>query len=192
MGSLIGFVGEGYTLIASTATVARSVVVMKKREDKIYPLDRFKLLAAEGDNGDRAHFTEYIARNMNLYELRLGYPLTTHGAAHFTRDEIATALRSRPYQVNMLLGGWDEEAGASLYFLDYMGSLHKQDFGCQGYSNYFILSLLDKYWKKGLNLEEGVQLIKTCMAQLKTRFVLDTSEWVIKYVDKDGIHELAL
>ncbi|PRP88115.1 proteasome subunit beta type-2-A-like [Planoprotostelium fungivorum] len=187
--SLIGFTGEGYTLLASTANVARSVVVMKKREDKILPLDQFKILGASGDNGDRAHFTEFIKRNMQLYELRLGYPLTTHGAANFTRGEIATALRQRPYQVNMLLGGYDADVGSSLYFLDYMGALHKQDYATQGYAGYFTLSLLDKEWKKGLTLDQGKELLKKCIEQLRVRFVLDTSQWTIKYVDSQGVHE---
>ena len=41
----------------------------------------------------RAQFTEYIQKNVALYQFRNGIPLTTAAAANFTRGELATALR---------------------------------------------------------------------------------------------------
>lgn len=38
-----------------------------------------------------------------------------------------------PYQTNLLIGGWDEAAGPSLYFLDYMSALHKMNCAAHGY-----------------------------------------------------------
>lgn len=38
-------------------------------------------------------FTEYIQKNVALYQFRNGIPLTTAAAANFTRGELATALR---------------------------------------------------------------------------------------------------
>ncbi len=57
------------------------------------------------------------------------YPPYPHTAANFIRRTLATALRKGPYQTNLLLGGWDEKDGAALYYIDYMGSLQKVDFG---------------------------------------------------------------
>lgn len=48
----------------------------------------------------RVQFTEYIQKNVALYQFRNGIPLTTAAAANFTRGELATALRkvsSKPY-----------------------------------------------------------------------------------------------
>ncbi len=186
MDSLIGIVGDGYALLAADTQQARSIMMLKSDEDKIMVLDDHKLLAGAGENGDRVQFTEYIQKNIALYELRTGIPLSTHAAAHYTRGELATFLRKSPYAVNMLLAGFDKEAGASLYFIDYLGSMHKMDFSCQGYAGYFLLGLLDKYYKKGMSLEEGLRVIQMCIDQLKTRFVINQSNWVIKVADKDG------
>lgn len=43
--------------------------------------------------GNRVQFTEYIQKNVALYQFRNGIPLTTAAAANFTRGELATALR---------------------------------------------------------------------------------------------------
>jgi len=184
--NLIGITGSDYVLLAADTSVTRSIVLMKENEDKIMALDAHKLLASSGPAGDREHFTEYIQRNIELYELRQGHSLSTHAAAHFTRGELAEALRSNPYQVNLLLGGYDENEGPSLYFIDYLASIQKLDFACQGYAGYFVLSILDRHYKKGMTLEEGLILMKMCIEQLNTRFVLNTVSYAIKIVDKSG------
>jgi 20S proteasome subunit beta 4 len=188
--NLIGLTGADYVLIAADSATSRSIVLMKENEDKIMHLDSHKLLAASGPTGDREHFTEFIQRNLELYQLRQGHSLSNHAAAHFTRGELATALRSNPYQVNLLLGGFDKEQGPSLYFIDYLASLQKLDFACQGYAGYFVLSIFDRHYRKGMNLEEGLQLLRLCLEQLKTRMVLNSVSFIIKVVDKDGIRVL--
>merc|ERR1739848_276076 len=126
--------------MAADCTQARSVVVMKSDLDKVTQLDSHKLLGgADLSPGDRDHFSEFVAKNLALYELRNDQRLSTKAAAHWTRSQLARALRSQPYQVNLLLGGVDGEQ-ASLFYIDYLASSHKVDFGCHGYASYFTLS----------------------------------------------------
>lgn len=42
-----------------------------------------------------------------------------------------------PYQVNMMLAGWDKDQGPSLYYLDYISTLHKVEKGGMGYGMFF-------------------------------------------------------
>jgi len=48
----------------------------------------------------------------------------------------------------MLLAGYDEHVGPSLYYLDYLATLHKMNFSAIGYASFFVLSTLDRHWKK--------------------------------------------
>lgn len=41
-----------------------------------------------------------------------------------------------PYQCNLLIAGYDEGAGASLYWLDYLATLHKVNTGGTGYGEH--------------------------------------------------------
>ena len=145
MDHLIGFVGKGYALVAADRKVAHSIIAVKNDEDKILPLDQHKLLACGGELGDTKNFSEYIQKNIALYNLRNGVKLTTHAAAHYTRGEIAHAIRSSPKMCNMLLVGFDDDVGASLYHIDYMGGMHKMNYGSHGYGGFFAASLLDRY-----------------------------------------------
>eukprot|EP00695_Tsukubamonas_globosa_P003268 TRINITY_DN543_c0_g1_i3.p1 TRINITY_DN543_c0_g1~~TRINITY_DN543_c0_g1_i3.p1 ORF type:complete len:159 (+),score=47.43 TRINITY_DN543_c0_g1_i3:67-543(+) len=153
--TLIGFVGDDYVLLAADATNAFSIILMKDDEDKIMKLDSHKLLAAGGENGDRVQFCEYIQKNLSLYRYRTGRALGTNAAAHYLRGELARFLRESPYQVNLLMAGHDEEDGPSLYFIDYMASMHKMKMAAHGYGSYFSLSILDRQWRKGMPSTKG-------------------------------------
>lgn len=38
-----------------------------------------------------------------------------------------------PYSVFLLLAGWDKETGPSLYYMDYLATMHKLDKASMGY-----------------------------------------------------------
>lgn len=51
-------------------------------------LDSHKLLVGAGVPADSANFSEYIQKNMKLYELNNDVQLSTSAAANFVRGEV--------------------------------------------------------------------------------------------------------
>ena len=51
---------------------------------------------------------------------------------------------------------------------------------------------MDMYWHDKLTLDEGMILVKKCLAELKIRFVGNLPTFIIKVVDKDGTREVKL
>lgn len=100
MDSLIGFTGADYVLVMSDTSQARSILKMKGNEDKIVALDKWKLAAAAGEQGDREAFTQFLAKNLALYSLRTGLTLTTEAAANYTRHELAKVFYIILFDVN--------------------------------------------------------------------------------------------
>ncbi|XP_031502064.1 proteasome subunit beta type-2-B-like [Nymphaea colorata] len=191
MECVFGLVGDGFAVIAADTSAVNSILVHKSNEDKIMILDSHKLMGASGESGDRVQFTEYIQKNVHLYQFRNGIPLTTAAAANFTRGELATALRKNPYFVNILLAGYDKEIGPSLYYIDYIATLHKIQKGAFGYGSYFCLSMMDRHYHSGMSVEEAVDLIDKCIMEIRSRLVVAPPNFVIKIVDKDGAWEYA-
>jgi len=187
---VLGLVGRDFVLIATDQAVSRSIVVYKDTEDKIITIDNNKIIGAAGPASDRVHFLEYVEKNIVLYGLRSGHILSTHATAQFTRNELAEAIRKGPYQVNLLIGGYDTNIGPSLYFLDYMGSLHRVKVGAHGYASYFALSIFDRYYHEDCSLEEGIAVIKQVLKELRTRFLLKIGNIKCKIVDKAGMREI--
>lgn len=191
MECVFGLVGDGFALVVADSSAVHSILVHKSNEDKIMVLDSHKLLGASGEGGDRAQFTEYIQKNVALYQFRNGIPLTTAAAANFTRGELATALRKNPYAVNILLAGYDKDIGPSLYYIDYIASLHKIEKGAFGYGSYFSLAMMDRHYHSGMTVEEAVDLVDKCIMEIRSRLVVAPPNFVIKIVDKDGAREYA-
>ncbi|CAA2999985.1 proteasome subunit beta type-2-A [Olea europaea subsp. europaea] len=151
----------------------------------------FNVISISWEMCDRAQFTEYIQKNVALYQFRNGIPLTTAAAANFTRGELATALRKNPYMVNIILAGYDKETGPSLYFIDYIASLHKLDKAAFGYGSYFALSMMDRHYQRDMTVEEAVNLVDKVIMEIRSRLVVAPPNFVIKIVDKDGAREYA-
>lgn len=192
MDCLLGVQGKDYVIFAADQSQSRSIVVFKTDEDKILKLDDSKMMAAAGPAGDRYQFCEFVQKNLHLHEMRTGITLNTKAAANWTRNELAFALRRNPFQVNLLVGGYDEGKGPELYFMDYLASMHKMPCAAHGYGASFTLSVMDRYYKEGMNLEEGKDLIRKCIKELHSRFLINVPNFIIKVADKDGVREIEL
>eukprot|EP00128_Syssomonas_multiformis_P017038 Colp12_sorted_trinity150504_noHs@4543 len=188
MDFLFGLVGDGYTLLCADKNTARSICVMKTDSDKMFQLSKRMVMVSSGEPGDNVQFPEYIEKNIKLYEMKNGISMSTHAAANYTRGELASSLRSRDaYAVNLLLGGFDNDVGPSLYWLDYLGALVKVPFAAHGYGSYFTLSVLDRHYKQGLSLEEGKEVLRKAISELQKRFMVNLPKFTVRVITAEGV-----
>jgi len=189
MDTVFGIQFKGGVVLAADQSNARSILVYQNNLDKVTKLSSHSAMGVSGPNADMVNFTEYIAKNLALYELANdGTKLSTKAQANFCRNELAVALRKGPYQVNLLLGGYDEkDQTGSLYFLDYMASLQKIPYGAQGYASNFCLSIMDKEYKEGLSESDALLIIEHSIKEIATRFLINQPNFMIKIIDKDGV-----
>uniref|UniRef100_A0A803SUU2 Proteasome subunit beta n=1 Tax=Anolis carolinensis TaxID=28377 RepID=A0A803SUU2_ANOCA len=164
---LLGIQGPDFVLVAADTVAASSIVHMKRDHDKMFKMSEKILLLCVGEAGDTVQFAEYIQKNVQLYKMRNGYELSPTAAANFTRRNLADYLRSRtPYHVNLLLAGYDEHDGPTLYYMDYLASLAKAPFAAHGYGAFLTLSILDRYYKPGITREEAIEVLKKCLEEV--------------------------
>ena len=189
---VMGIKGKDFAMVCTSATAVQQIVTMKHDEDKILPLDTHTLLATSGEPGDRVQFSEFVAANARLYALRNGTKLSTKAIAHFSRGELATALRKGPKSTNLLVAGWDEGKGASLYFLDYLATMHSMNVAGYGYGSWFVLSMYDRMWHSDLTEQEALEMIKLGIEEVKRRLVVSSPAYTVKIVDKNGIRTLGI
>ncbi|GFQ07676.1 proteasome subunit beta type-2-a [Phtheirospermum japonicum] len=191
MESVFGLVGKDFAIVAADTSAIHSILVHKTNEDKIMILDSHKLMGASDETGDRAQFTEYIQKNVALYQFQNDILLTTAAAANFTRGELATALRKNPYMVNIILAGYDNDTGPSLYFMDYIAALHKVDKAAFGYGSYFALAMMDRHYRWDMTVEEVIELVDKCIMEIRSRLFVAPPNFLIKIIDRDGAREYA-
>jgi len=190
MECLIGIRGKNFVIMASDSIAGRSIVTMKQDYDKTYQLSSRLLMAISGDGGDPVQFAEYISKNIQLYRMRNGYDLSVKEAASFTRHNLADSIRSStPYMVNLLIGGHDDVDGASLYYMDYLGSSADVNYGVHGYGSFFTLSVMDRYYKPELTVEEAIALMQKCIDEIATRFIVNMGGFRVKIITAAGVKE---
>lgn len=140
------------------------------------------------DSGHAANLFDSLAPPRNHVELR------PKSAASWIRKQLAESLRSRkPYQVNLLLGGFDlPSSEPALYWIDYLGTLATVPFAAHGYGAFFAMSTLDRYHRPDMSLEEGLDLLRRCINELKQRFIVDLGTFTVRVVDREGARVVQL
>ncbi|WJX55030.1 Proteasome subunit beta type-2-A [Trifolium repens] len=78
-------------------------------------------------------------------------------------------LGKNPYSVNILLAGYDKETGPSLYYIDYIATLHKLEKGAFGYGSYFSLSMMDRHYHSGMSVKQAIDLVDKCIMEIRSR-----------------------
>uniref|UniRef100_A0A061RBC1 Proteasome subunit beta n=1 Tax=Tetraselmis sp. GSL018 TaxID=582737 RepID=A0A061RBC1_9CHLO len=190
MDYFMGIKGKDFVMLCSDTSAVQQIITMKDDEDKLVPVDSHKLMAISGDPGSRVQFSEFIIANVRLYALRNSMNLSTKAVAHYTRGELAAALRRNPYMTNLLIAGYDEKAGPSLYWLDYLATMHSMNVAGTGYGSYFVMSMFDKLWHKDLTEAEALEMMEKGVEEVRRRLVVSSPKYEIKIVDKDGIRSL--
>jgi 20S proteasome subunit beta 4 len=182
----MGIRGDGFAMVCVSATATQQIITMKHDEEKIVAVDDHRLLVTSGEPGDRVQFGEFVCANIRLRNLRHQVRTSTKAVASFCRGELATALRKGPKSTNLLVAGYDEGKGASLYYLDYLATLHKMNVAGYGYGSWFVLSMFDRLWHPKLTQAEAEDMMMKGIAEVKKRLVTASPSYHIKVVDKDG------
>ena len=193
MDSTFGICGKDFAIVAADPAVNRSIFTLKHDDDKIMQLNKFKVMSCSGEQTDRSSFSNYIMRNLQLIEYRSDVEPDVESTAQFIRSELAQALRKAPYQVNVLIAGYDTiDNEAKLYWMDYLGTLQQVQKGAHGYAGYFVNSVLDNNYKSDMTLEDGIAAMKKCILELRTRFIMNQPNFIAKVVTKDGVQTMSL
>lgn len=190
MDIILGIRVKDSTVIATSKAATRGISILKDTDDKTRRLNSHNLIAFTGESGDTVQFAEYVQANIQLYTMRENDDeLSPKATASFVRNQLATSIRSRkPYQVNVLIGGYDtSNEQPTLNWIDYLGTQVELPYAAHGYAAYYCTSLLDKHYRKDMNLDEGLELINLCLKELTTRMPIDFKGCYIKAVTKDGI-----
>lgn len=166
---------------------------MKSKEEKFRQLNDCAVMAYSGEPGDAVNFAEFVQRNVQLYGVRNEQELGVNAAANWTRRSLADSLRSRsPYQVNVLVGGVERDhlnpaamATPRLYWIDYLAAMVEVPFAVHGYAAYFCTSILDRNWREDMSETEVLDLLRLCVQELKTRFIVNFPRLAVRIV-RDG------
>lgn len=189
MDIVLGIQTADAVILVTSKALSRGVSVLKADDKKVIQCNEHTAMAFTGEPGDTSNFVDYIKANVQLYGFRNNSELSTKAVASFSRQALANSLRSRkPYQVNILVAGFDDNR-PQLHWIDYLGTNVELPYAAHGYAMYYVLSTLDRWWKKTMTLAEGLELARKCINELTTRLPIDFKGCDVHVVDKSGVRQ---
>ncbi|XP_040573953.1 proteasome subunit beta type-2 [Lepeophtheirus salmonis] len=183
METSIGIAFNDFVMVATDQTCAQSILMLKNTCEKTYPLTNHLR-----ESGDTTQFAEFMAKNIQLYKMRNAYEMSRSEATNFTRRNLSDYLRSHtPFHVNLLIAAYDKKSDkAELYTMDYLAGMVKTEHASHGYGSIFSSGILDRKYRPDMTVEEDYDLIKTCVAEVQKRLIMNLSNFSVQIIDKEG------
>lgn len=150
-----------------------------------------------GGAGDCIYWMRNLGVLCRMYELRNGRQISVAGASMLYKNSIG-AYRGMGMSIGSMIMGYDE-TGGQLYYTDDRGTRMKGKYFSIGSGSTYAYGVLDKYYRDGMTLEEGVDLAKRAIYHATHRdafsgginnvFSMTENGWeLIEAVDVNDLH----
>lgn len=187
----IGLKFNGGVMLASDNRVT-SYKINADNFVKIFDLSDNVVANVSGGVADAQRFVRIIQSELKLIELKTERKPLVKEAAMILSNIQYSSIRASGSVVGMLLGGYDEKNGISLYELSPEGSLlDTSDYVTSGSGSIFVDGILSSEYKNDLSQKDALVLIEKCF---KAAFKNDNASgggFIAKIVTSDGISEVA-
>jgi len=184
--TILGIVCKDGVVMAADNRATAGNVVMSKIEKKVFSINDYLVVAGCGLAAEIQKIPKYLAAELKLKELRSKSRPTIQQAAGLLSN-----LRGSG-QSAFLIGGFDEDGKVSLYSSDPAGHIIEvEDFDANwGSGMPFVLGLLERQYKKGLSVEEGVKLAIECIKSSTQRDTASGNGIDVFTITKEGIKKV--
>ena len=193
--TIFGIVCKDGIVMAADRQVTAGNIVMSKSERKVFTVNDYLIVSGCGIAGDIQRVPKILSAELKLKELRSHFRPSVKEAASLLNNMSYTGIRQPsviPQQAGFLIAGFNEDGSYELYTIEPAGSIKKvDDYDANfGSGMPYVLGLLERQWKKGMSMEEGIELAKEA---LKSSIQRDTGSGYgidIFTITKEGIKKV--
>jgi proteasome beta subunit len=172
---------DGIVMAGDNRVSAGQGLIIQKDYEKVYPINDYLLFAGCGSATETQKVAKLLTAELKLKDLRSkSRPSVKKAASLLSNIQVSASA--------FILGGFDENGEVSLYeiaggFLnqvkDYTASF--------GSGMPYVLGLLERQYKKGLSVKEGIELAKEAIKSSTQRDMASGNGIDIYSITKDGI-----
>jgi len=193
--TILGIVCRDGVVMAADRQVTAGHVVMSKRERKVFQVNDYIVMAGCGVAGDIQRVPKFISAELKLKELRSKSRPTVRQAASLLNNINYNGIRQPsmiPQQAGFLIAGFNEDGATELYSIEPAGSLVKvEDFDANfGSGMPYVYGLLERQYKPGISVKEGVELALEAVKSSTQRDVGSGYGIDVYAITKDGIRKV--
>ncbi|MEM2082178.1 MAG: archaeal proteasome endopeptidase complex subunit beta [Candidatus Bathyarchaeia archaeon] len=186
----IGLVFKDGVVLASERRVSYGYFVVSKSGRKVFKITDNVGVAYAGIVADMQMLTRESAAYANLYFLERDRRASVRNVAKILSN-ILFSMRLFPYLAQAIVGGVDEE-GPSIYTLDPLGSLLRDDYASVGTGSEIAIGVLEAEYKNGMSAEQAVELVKKATKAATARDIGSGEEMDLLIITNEGSREETL
>lgn len=192
--TILGIVCKDGIIMASDCQSTAGNIVMNKKAEKTKKINDYLLYSGAGLSSAIQRTAKVLQAELRLKELRSKSRPTVKESASLLSAIIYNQIRQfSAIQdiVGSLIGGVNEDGTFELYTIDPAGNIEKvEDYDANfGSGMPFSLGLLERQYKEGMGVKEGIELAKEALLSSIQRDVGSGYGIDIYTVTKDGIRK---
>ena len=193
--TILGIVCKDGVVMAADRQVTAGHLVLSKNERKVFPVLDYLIVGGTGYAVDIQRVPKLLGAELKLKEIRSKSRPTVHQSASLLAHLNYSGSRNPsmiPQMAGFLIGGFNEDGSAELYSIEPIGGSYKiEEYDANfGSGMPFVLGFLERNYKKGLTVKEGVDL---AIESLKSSTQRDTGSGYgidVYTITKDGIKKV--
>lgn len=194
--SIVGIVcKDGVVLAGDKRVTAGAQIIMSKKAPKVVKVNDYIAVAGTGVASDIDLNQRVFGAELKLKELRTKSRPTVKEAATLFGMMAYRNIRTPSMIlsiVGLLVGGVNEDGISELYTVEPAGGVYPvEDYDANFSSGMpYILGLLERQYKKGMGIKEGVELAKECIKVAIERDPASGNGIDVFTVTKEGIKQV--
>jgi proteasome beta subunit len=195
--SLVGIVCKnGIVMAGDRKTTAGGQIVMSKNTQKVCPINDYLVVSGTGTSSDIELAKKIIRAQLKLKELRDKQRATVKEAANLIAALNYKNIRQPamiPFMAGLMIGGLNDDGTTELYSVEPAGSTMKvEDFDANFSSGMpYILGMMEKTYKKGLTIEEGIEMALDAIKSSSERDTASGCGIDVFKITKEGIEHIS-
>ncbi|MEK6888765.1 MAG: proteasome subunit beta [Nanoarchaeota archaeon] len=190
--TLVGITCKDGVIIASDRRASSGGgLVVDKAIRKIRQLNDYMLMSLAGNASDAILLSKVIAAELRLKELRSKSRPSVREAANLIAMSVYRNIRTPamiPNIVGSICGGFNEDGTFEIYAISPAGDIRLiKDYDATGSGMLFVIGLLERQYKEGLSIKEGIELAKECIKSSTQRDTASGNGIDVFTITKSGI-----
>lgn len=193
--TILGIVCKDGIVMASDRQISAGNLVVSKNYQKTIKMNDYLLISFTGMVSDAQRVVKLLPAELKLKELRSKSRPSVKQAANLLSSILYSGIRQPsmiPMQVGNLISGFNEDGTTELYTIEPSGSVIKvEDYDANfGSGMPYVLGLLERQYKKGLTIKEGIELAKEALKSSTQRDMGSGYGIDVFTITKEGIKKV--
>ncbi|KAJ1947697.1 Proteasome subunit beta type-1 [Kickxella alabastrina] len=179
---------DGGVVLGADSRTTTGAYIANRVTDKLTKVHDRIYCCRSGSAADTQAIADIVKYHLDMYTAQHGEAPTVKVAASLFQ-EICYQNKSG-LMAGIIIAGYDERDGASVYDIPLGGSLHREPFSVGGSGSSYIYGYCDKVFRPNMTKEECVEFVKNTVSLAMTRDGSSGGVVRLAVIDKDSVERM--